>query len=395
MLRSATFGVGILLAVGAFAGFIVLGTVLNPSPYQVVIAMEDIPAYSTLSSESLAVDAQTMSSTVAQGLVARDELDQYLGSFTIETIRAGEPVRKSAIINSDNPQALNRIALMLDDPERVAMVVPVDPTTAPEQVEAGDFVDIVLSLAPGSINANNQSNLSELLATPTGQSTSIPRATPTLAEQITISTTVLSADEMNLPVAKVTIQKVPVLAVRRERIANPNFAVGPMTGESQASSPAFVAGDIQAVLVSVPRTSVELLTFAMDNGRIHLSLLSPRLANEENDGPTLGLSWNDVIAWMMAERGRASGQVVVVAASTVTPTVLVIATPTATLQAALPPALESPTPFAPPISAPSINPPNLGGVSDLMANVSCIALPLGAGILLVVAAFFVIRRVRG
>ncbi len=46
---------------GAFAGFILLGTVLNPPPDQVVFALEDIPAYSTLSQNALAVDAQTLS----------------------------------------------------------------------------------------------------------------------------------------------------------------------------------------------------------------------------------------------------------------------------------------------------------------------------------------------
>ena len=79
MIRSATFIIGLLLALGAFAAYLVLGSVLNPPPYQVVVALEDVPAYSTLSQDALAVDAQTMSSRVATDLVTRSELDQYLG----------------------------------------------------------------------------------------------------------------------------------------------------------------------------------------------------------------------------------------------------------------------------------------------------------------------------
>lgn len=397
MLRSATLGVGILLAIGAFAALVLLGAVLNPPPFQVVVAEQDIPAYSTLSSDTLAVDAQTMSDKVAQGLVTRDELEQYLGGFTIETIRAGEPLRKSAIVSPHNPQATNRLALMLDEPDQVAVVVPVDPKTAPEQIEAGDRVDIVLSLTPGSINANNQSRFSDLLATPTlsAQVTAIPRATPTLALGTTFTSTSLLPEDMNLPVAKVTIQRVPILAVRREQIANPNFAVAPAAGESQSASPAFVAGDIQAVLVRVPRESVELLTFAMDNGKVHLSLLSPKMAQSETDNPTLGMSWNDVITWMMEERRRASGQLMVVAVGTSTPTVATTPSPSPTRQAAFAPTVELPTPFAPQFNVPSFNIPAGVSVSDVMSNLACIALPLGAGILLVVAAFLFIRRVRG
>lgn len=390
-MRSLTFIVGLVLAVGAFAALLVVGTILNPPPHQVVVALEDIPAYSTLNSAALAVDAQTMSSKVADGLVMRDELDQYLGGFTVQNIRAGEPLRKSAIVIADHPLGGEHTALMLDDPDSVAMVIPADPKTVPDQIEAGDFVDLVLSLTPGSINANNQETFGEAQATlsPLSSVATARTATPVLRSVFT--DTVLPADAMNLPVAKVTLQKVPVLAVRRERIANPDFTVGPSTGDAQAAAPAYVPGDIQAVLVRVPRESVELLTFAMDNGRLHVSLLSPRLALSDSNEPTQGVSWNDVILWMTLERRRANGEVVSVAAGTVTPTLAPTLTPTTR-----PTRVAISTPAANPTSpAPSLPAPQLDATaSALISNLGCILLPLGAGILLVLGAFVFIRRAR-
>lgn len=393
MLRSATFAIGLVLAIGAFAAFVVLGTLVNPPPYQVVVALQDIPAYSSLEPGALGVDAQTMSSSVVRELVTRDELDQLLGGFTVETIRAGEPLRKSAIVTSGDTGTVSRAALMLNDPEQVGMIVPVDPKSAPEQIEAGDLVDLILSLTPGTINANNQGTFGSIRETPSVETTVLPRATPGLPAGAVLTATVLSAEEMNLPIAKVAIKKVSVLAVRRERIANPDFTVAPTNGETQSQPPAFVAGDIQSVLVRVPRTSVELLTFAMDNGHVHLSLLSPRLAKESGDSPTLGVSWNDMINWMMEERRRAGGQVLIVASGSVTPTATISPAPRPTRTAVAAQTIASPTVAAPTgISEP--NRTSLGAPSDLFANLACFILPLGAGILLVLGAILFIRRVR-
>ncbi len=393
MLRSSTFIIGILLAVGAFVALLLLGTVLNPPPYQVVVARADIPAYSRITSDLLALDSQTMSREVAASLITRDELDQYLGSLTIETIRAGEPLRKGSIVSATNPSAANRLALMLDDAHSVAMVIPVDPKTAPEQIQTGDYVDIVLSLTPGAINANTTEIFGDALPTPNAVSPILPRPTRAITVTTTLSSTVLAPEEMNLPVAKVTIRHAPILAVRRERIANPNFAVAPIGEGERASEPAYVEGDIQAVLVRVPRESAELLTFGMDNGKVHLSLLSPHLVENQQDAPTLGMSWNDVITWMMEERRRASGQVVVVTASTspkvtFTPTLITnsqtLATPTLVASQAI-----TVSGISSPLSMPTFD------VSlNLFNSVAFVALPLGVGILLVIGAFYFIRRLK-
>ena len=390
MIRSVTFTVGLLLALGAFVALLLFGTVFNPPPHPIVIARTEIPAFTTLSSDALAVDAQTMNADVAAQLVTQDELDTYLGNFTVETIHAGEPLRKSALVSEQQTNAA-RLALMLDDAGAAAMVIPVDAKTAPEQIQAGDRVDLVLSLAPGAINANAQETFGT--ARPTALAPNlVPAPTRALTATFTLSGTVLSPEEMNLPVSKVTIRAVPVLAVRRERIANSNFSVSPALGETTNTQPAYIEGDIQSVLVRVPRASVELLTFAMDNGKVHLSLLSP-LADRNTDSPTLGIAWNDVMAWMMAERERAAGNVVVVdnagitTTATLTPTLYL--TPTPRTRGIVTPTITANTlPLSAGTSALAM--PQV--TSDMLSNLACIALPFGLGILLVVGAFVILRR---
>jgi Flp pilus assembly protein CpaB len=167
MLRSATLTIGILLAGLAFVGFLMLGGMMAPPPYSVVVAVQDIPAYSTLDPNALGVDAQRINSQVAQTLILREEVDRYVGGFVLENIRAGEPLRKGAIVAPSNPQAINRLALVMTDPDKVAMVIPVDPKTAPSQIAPGDWVDLIVGFAPGNISAGSNTTFSNLLAPPT------------------------------------------------------------------------------------------------------------------------------------------------------------------------------------------------------------------------------------
>ena len=330
MLRSATFTIGILLAGLAFVGFLVLGGTMAPPPYSVVIAIQDIPAYSTLDPNVLGVDAQRINSQVARTLILREEIDQYAGGFVLENIHAGEPLRKGAMVASDNPQAATRLALVMLDPDKVAMVIPVDAKSAPGQIAAGDWVDLIVGLASGNISAGSNSTFSSLLLnptpvlpvlafgpSPTGTARSI--ATPTsVAPQLNPATTPgsVSAGEMNLPAEKVVIQNVPILAARFQQIPNPAFTgSGAGFGQAQSSQTtapsAYIQGDIQSVTVLVPRSSVELVTFGIDNGRIHLALLPAKSAQAANgaQSPTFGITFNDVLAWMMRERSLvASGQ---------------------------------------------------------------------------------------
>ncbi len=327
MLRSATFTIGILLAGLAFVGFLMLGGLMAPPPYSVVIAVQDIPAFTTLDPNALGVDAQRINSQVAHTLVQREEIDEYAGGFVLENIHAGEPLRKGAIVSPGNPQAASRLALVMTDPDKVAMVIPVDAKTAPSQIAPGDWLDLVIGLAPGNISASSNSTFSNLLAPPTAVSPIVsfgptptggarPAPTPasnSSAPNSATNTGSVAAGDMNLPADKVVIQNVPVLAVRFQQVPNPAFTGSGgsfgQSSQSQAAQPAYVQGDIQSATVLLPRASVELVTFGIDNGRVHLVLL-PAKTGEAAKGaqaPTFGITFNDVLAWMMRERSLVGG----------------------------------------------------------------------------------------
>jgi len=390
VLRSLTFILGLLLAVGAFVAYLALGGVLNPPPYQVVVAIRDIPPYAVVTSDALAVDSQTMSKTVARNLVLKQEVERYIGGMAIEPIHAGEPLRKSAIISPDNPAGARRLALLLDDPTKAVMVIPVTPQTCPDQVQSGDYVHLVASFAPGGIGGSGQP-LAEMLATPTPPFAVTPLPTPTPTPPITPTgavtlptapaTPYLPAEEMTLPIAKVTVQNCKVLAVRRRRIANPAFG--------QGGQP-FIEGDIQAVVVLVPRDSVELVTFAIDNGKVHLVLIPAQVGKEEEHNPTLGVAWSDVLSFILHERRMALGEMVEV----VPPT----ATPTPTPEGWLPP-VETPTPMPPtPTAGPTPTKAArvpAAGMAGAWRGLACLAVPLMCGLVLVIFTARIVKRRKG
>ncbi len=75
-LKSLTFFVGLLLFGGAFVALLLFGSLFNPAPYQIVVALEELPAYTVLEPSMLGVDSQTMNSKVAARLVHKGRLDQ-------------------------------------------------------------------------------------------------------------------------------------------------------------------------------------------------------------------------------------------------------------------------------------------------------------------------------
>ena len=422
MLRSATTIIGIVLALVAFVGFLTLGGVMAPPPYSIVVAVQDIPAYSNLDTNALGVDAQRINSDVARTLIRREEIDAYAGGFVLENIHAGEPLRKGAIVASDNPQAVNRLALMMTDPDRVAMVLPLDAKTAPSQVAPGDWVDLVLGLTPGNISAGSGTTFANLL-TPTPAALSYPlglavpitgsvRATPVPIPTFSFgapltSTGSVGAGEMNLPADKVVIQNVPILAVRFQQVPNPAFTgsgggLGQTSSAQGTAQPAYIQGDIQSVTVLLPRKSVELVTFAVDNGRVHLALVPAQTGQAANgaQAPTFGITFNDVLAWMMRERALSlAGQPQVPS----TQPTQAQAAPAVVQTPARPGPSISPTPAGPtaePVQtqmAPiSPSRPTPGAPATISTGLDVIALlaPLACGTVLLVLFIVVVRFIR-
>ena len=337
MLRSATFVLGLILAGAAFFGFLVLGGILAPAPYSVVIAVQDIPAFSTLDEGMLGIDAERINAQVARVFVLREEVDQYLAGVTVETIHAGEPLRKSALIAANNPQAAKRLALMMSDPGQVAFVIPLDGKTTPQQIEPGDTVDIVIGMANG-IESQNHATFPSIIHTPTPQafntqglpgfsatglsgvggiSTTLPtffRATPAPTPPLSFfitQTLPVYPLNMNMPTSKVVIQNVSVLAVRFQQVPNPLYTGAELgsagTGQpSRPSVPAYVPGDVQSVTVLVPREQIEILNWGIENAQVRLALLAPqaKLTPALTRTPSAGVAYNDLLTWMMRERAQ-------------------------------------------------------------------------------------------
>ena len=73
--KSLTFFIGLILFIAAFGVILVAGSIFNPPPYRIVIALESIPPYTTLTRDMLAVDEQTMHQRVASRLVHEAEIE--------------------------------------------------------------------------------------------------------------------------------------------------------------------------------------------------------------------------------------------------------------------------------------------------------------------------------
>lgn len=423
MLKSATFFIGILLALGAFIGYLLLGNFLAPPPALVVVALRDIPPYTPLDANMLGVDSQHLNNQVLATLVQKNELDEYIGGFVTSPIFAGEPLRKSSVVTSGNPLASKRLALALTDPKRVAAVIPVDAKTSPSQIVTGDYVDLVISMAPGNLTTNNSNNFGELL---TGQNNNQvnfdfgPSAVITPTQSTSsfllasgIISAPLSGDIMNLPVTKVIIRSVPVLAVSFEQSPNPSYASAGFGEDSNAPpQPAYVEGEINSITVSIPRDSAELLNFGIDNGKVHVLLLPVQQGQSEfaaqQNHSTLGVSWNDVLAFMMRERFELAASLNSPSANnpTPSPTIAATLTPAPTNSAngfATPTLFPQPTTTAiaalpiPTAISGIINNNNGAGQPNQLAtglDLMAIAIPLACGLGFLILFIIIVRVIR-
>jgi hypothetical protein len=124
---------------------------------------------------------------------------------------------------------------------------------------------------------------------------------------------VVAAGDMNLPLAKAVVRNVSVLATNFQKVPNPAYASsGNAFGGSDQQAPPqpeYTQGDIQSLTVSIPRGSEELVKFGLDNGKVNVVLFPLQPAEGANannvQDPTLGISWNDVLAFLIEERTQA------------------------------------------------------------------------------------------
>ena len=241
---------------------------------------------------------------------------EFDGAVAIDPIVAGELLLKSSFMQASNPAAANRTALLLSDPNLVAFVIPVNEETAPPNISPGDRVDLILGVGSATFLSGQLSTLptpnpqdprevftgtiyntgepgvfreegDEYLGEAQGTGSILP--TPEIVQSEDQS----EEEYIAMPIAKTLVHGATVIRVIYEQEPNP-FAA------AEQGSAAYTLGPAKAIVVAVPIDAQELLTFALANGDLRVSLLSP-LA-QVTDEPTLGMSWTDLVVYFMAER---------------------------------------------------------------------------------------------
>jgi|GEM_PF-4971352 len=315
--QTLTFLLGLGLALFAFIGVILYVNAQKPATYSVLVAAADINPGEPLPQTKLRVDRMVMHPKVVARLVREEELENYLGKIVVETIYAGEPIRKHAIVSEGNPAAQSHLSRGLERVGEAAFALPANKVVIPDGIYPGDCIDLVVGF--GTLGTLSQ-----------------------FEEQ--------PPEQVRFPLAKAIVKAAPVLQVVREKEPNPEY--GAVTG-----APPYVEGKVQNIVVRIPREAEEPLKFALDQGTVHVIVLSPQ-ACQELPSPTLGFTLDDFKAFFQEERKKALGLVEPTPTLALSPTLTVtvtVTTPTPAATVETPSPTPTPTPPAPQASLPMMS----------------------------------------
>lgn len=330
MTRKLSLIFGILLAVGAFLGVLLLGSAVNPSPSRVVVAVTEIEPGTAVDKQLFGIDPQVVSPQVAEEYILEDELDQYIGATIVRSLVPGQPLMHRDIVAAGNPAAMRRIALALEDPNMTAMVIPVEEMTVPDGVKPGDRIAIVWAIGeanmltgpsgwnspeatltgatPATSPFEGEEGTEEAVVGEGGQAVELPAEPAELPPEIATLLQGIDAmgegeglAEVALPLAKRVLNVADVISVRRDKEPNPAY-----TGE-EGEKP-YIEGDITALEVAVPLDEVEAVEFAIAQGEYSIVVLSPNADPKAlADASTMGVMWSDIVDYFKADRLRALG----------------------------------------------------------------------------------------
>jgi len=290
-MKKVSLLLGIVLAIAAFAGVILLGQLMQPPTYDVAVAIKEVPPFTPLTADLVSIDTQSVSPAIAERYVQAAELDALLqsGAVIVENLRPGQPLLREAVASGANAEKVSRLAVAVNDPNVVLVAVPVKTDSLPAVV-SGDAVALIY--ANGNVNAQE-------LVTST---ISGPTPTPDPFRAVTgISETVVVTTEVQMPVAKWIANGV-VYKLNREVRENPNYGA-----PGKDNEPRYIEGEIKSIDVVVQRAAVEWITFALANGKVQIGLLPAIVrAQVENDTlpPTQGVTWSDFEDRFFADRGK-------------------------------------------------------------------------------------------
>jgi hypothetical protein len=106
-----------------------------------------------------------------------------------------------------------------------------------------------------------------------------------------------------MPVAKTIVSNAKILALIHEERAVPTSNLSDSNRNEQRT--VIVKGKLIGLVVAIPREAQELLQFAIDNGVVRVSVLSAAAQPGDTHEPTLGMTWNDLVALMKMDRQAA------------------------------------------------------------------------------------------
>ncbi len=110
--------IGIALVVVAFLALFLVANIINPPSQLVLVAIRDIQPGERLSPElARAVEVEL---PFVDSFILEAEADQFEGAVFIEAVHQNEPIHKASLVDADNPAAISRSSLALDDPNLVA-----------------------------------------------------------------------------------------------------------------------------------------------------------------------------------------------------------------------------------------------------------------------------------
>jgi Flp pilus assembly protein CpaB len=292
----------IFLIIGAILGIIVAAGIFlflqftRPTVVEVPVAVKDIPAGTVLRPNLFRVArfSNVDSDSVAKW-VTLATWKQAEGKLATSDIRAGFPLAK-AQVDPNSPAGIEtRLSLALSGTNDLYVVIPAAPDEAGNYVQPGDRVDLIVSIGGAPTDEM-------VLPQPTPEADAVEVAATT-------ATTGVLTQTMQMPISKLVMQNMLVLRVDRQQVreqTSNNQQNQNQNSEQQRTTQQPQLGDVKRLYVQVNHDQLEILSFALNNGKHNIAV---RAMNGAKDVlVTDGVTWDDFVRWFYAQRdNRADG----------------------------------------------------------------------------------------
>lgn len=293
-----------LLIIGAVVALIFGGAIFYLSfvtgaepPVEIMAARQDVYAGTRI--KDIPEESFARISLIGDELLLSSYLTETVwqqimaaGGVVVRDIYQYEAVPLSAIASNGNPKVVDIPGLGLTNPDLV--VISLTNIAVPSGIKVGDYVDLIVAvensqkqftplIQPQIVTEGSPGEFdeAEVTSTPTPEVSPTPTITPTPT---------LSPE---YPLAKVIVRSAKIAGVQRD--------------QNVASSGGGIAlGKITGVDVIIPREAQEFVLMSDTAGHLGLSLLSPMLDFENDEGPTLGAHFEDLLDLFAADRNKLS-----------------------------------------------------------------------------------------